>query len=500
MIALEHLIRNGEVLTSSDFIKRLMDEGYTYSHARKLIQKESAKNGIWRSKHVALPKNIRLFSLDGYCGTKEFRNTIIPILEKNRPGLARVIGALAKRQVLLKAHVQRLLASPQDSFSSKCPSYSKEVAALEELKVAKRDGHNGVLERLVSTDIAGSPQSHALGISSHGGMIIQAAMTEILVNHFRRQNLIAWNTIAQTTGVESLAVFNNFYFSAKSFSWLSPLLKVKGGVRPKPTPVVFDVWPYSCSVFEVESFLERLRRAGQNKQTKLNFLGIIAAPDFDPDAWKLAREAGLMGINLRQFFGQVALDALAQIEILLRNVAGDPARADDKGYADLAKTLEELKSNPYVVELRSIGFEALVALILRSKGWEEVRMNFTVPFETTTREIDVTGHRDSHDKLYIVECKAEAANKKLDPDYVRRFFSETVPAYIKAEYTGRMPSFCSAEIWTTGKVGGDAIAAMHEIKMKSFIQPKLLEHDDVKKEIPHNLESCKRLITAIAVC
>jgi hypothetical protein len=500
MIAIDHLIQNGEVLTSSQFIKRVTDEGYSNAHARKLIQKKSAKNGIWRSKHIALPKNIRLFSREGYCGTKEFTATIIPILQQNRPGLARVYGALTKRNVLLKPHVELLLASPHNSGNSKCPTYFREVAALEELKIAKRDGTDGVLERIVSTEIGGTPQSHALGISSRSSMIIQTAMTKILVNHFRRQNLISWNTISPVNGSDSLAVFNNFYFSASGFSWVRPLLKIKRGVKPKPTPVVFDVWPHSCSKFEVESFLERIKRAGQNKQTRLNFLGIIAAVDFELEAWNMAREAGLMAINLRQFFGEAALDALVQIELLLKNVAGDPSRANDSNYTNLAKTLEELKTNPYVVDLRSIGFEAISALLLRSKGWEDVQMGLKVPFQNSEREIDVNGHKDSHDQLYIVECKAEAANKSLDPEDVRRFFLETVRAFIKAKCNDRMPKHCAAEIWTTGQVGSDAIAALNEIKLKSFIQPRLRAREEVKKEIPHNLQSCKRLIEAISAC
>jgi hypothetical protein len=229
-------------------------------------------------------------------------------------------------------------------------------------------------------------------------------------------------------------------------------------------------------------------------------LGIIAAVDFEREAWNMAREAGLMAINLRQFFGESALEALVQIELLLKNVAGDPSRADDANYFNFAKILEELKTNPYVVDLRSIGFEAMSALLLRSKGWEEVQMGLKVPFQNSEREIDVTGHKDSHDQLFIIECKAEAANKSLDPEDVRHFFSETVPAYINAKYSGRMPKNCAAEIWTTGQVGSDAIAALNETKMKSFIQPRLRAHEEVKKEIPHNLQSCKRLIEAISAC
>jgi hypothetical protein len=400
MAELDHLLQNNELLTSSEFIKRLIAEGHSKDHARNLIRRYSARSGIWRSERLALPKNIRLFSHKSFRGTFEFAEKIIPILEIKRPGIARFFNLLIHRQVLLKPHAELLLATPANPENSRCPSYSNEIGVLEELGLAKRDGTGSALERIVTVAMAGTPQSHVLGIKSRSSWLIHGALTNILLNHFRRQNLISWNSVMSADSPGSLTVFNNFYFSASGFSWLKPLLKVKAETKPKPTPVVFDIWPFPCSVFEIDSFLERLRRAGQNKHSKLNFLGIVAATDFEPAAWNKAREAGLMAINLRQFFGEAALNALVQIEALLKNVAGDPSHADEADFQRFSETLEELKTNPYVVDLRSIGFEAVTALLLRSDGWDDVQMNIKVPFETpngfSEREVDVNGHKNSY--------------------------------------------------------------------------------------------------------
>ncbi len=98
MITIDHLIKPGEVVTSSEFIKRVEEEGYSYAHARKLIQNESTKSEIWRSEHIALPKNIRLFSRKGYCGTEDFAAKVIPMLEEQRPGLFRVLERCKKER------------------------------------------------------------------------------------------------------------------------------------------------------------------------------------------------------------------------------------------------------------------------------------------------------------------------------------------------------------------------------------------------------------------
>ncbi|HVV72435.1 MAG TPA: hypothetical protein VHI52_13210, partial [Verrucomicrobiae bacterium] len=341
-------------------------------------------------------------------------------------------------------------------------------------------------------------------IRARSRLLTEGVIAQILIDQMRRENFISWNSAGVSEDGGVLADFNNFNFHRSAFSWLRPLLRGKPGEKPKPTPVVLDVYGQGCGKDEVDSLLERIRRAGQNKVSRLNILGIIAASDFSEAAWTQAKGAGLLAINLRQHFGDAAFEALAKVQELLKDAVGNPSQANDSDYKQLADILEGLKTNPYVVALRSIGFEMLTGFLLRSEGWEDIQLNLRVPFMqqgdvVEQREVDVFGHKKSKDEIYLVECKASGLNKPVDPNHVRKFFTETVPAFLRSKYLDHVPTECRAEIWTTGQVSKDAEAALAEVSMKRFIKPRILDHAAVSAAVPRGLASCKRFLDAIAV-
>ncbi len=173
-----------------------------------------------------------------------------------------------------------------------------------------------------------------------------------------------------------------------------------------------------------------------------------------------------------------------------------------RAYRELSVSLQALKTNPFVVDLKSLAFEALSGFLLKNDGWEEVQLNLRVPFQlpvgTTEREVDVSGQKNSWDEVCLIECKAEAGTKPLEVEYVRKFFTETVPAFLAAKCPNQNPSHCRAEIWTTGVVTDLARRALNETKMKKFITPELRGREDLIERLPKTLQSTRRLIETIA--
>lgn len=486
-----------EVLTSSELLKRLQTSGIDSAYARQLLHRKADAQNVWRSECLVLPSGGRLFARNGFQKTEEFRQKCLPILKELRPGIARAMQAIVREEIILRSRAELLLASPLISDKANYPSYQNEVSVLTELGISRSEGGDGVLERLAHEEQDGDT-TYAIALRAYARFTTETALANLLFEQFRRENWISWKSkVPDQTGV--LAQFNNFQFRATAFSHLRPMLRFNKTEKPKPTPVVLDVFAKTCEIYDVESFIERIVRAGQNKNRKLTFLGIIAAYDFDSVAWQLAKNEGLLAINLRQHFGEFAFEALVQVQELLRNVAGEPEKANDADVKKLADTLAELKTNPYVVDLRSLGFESVSGLIGRTKGYENIHLNLKATTESgEEREIDVCGEKNGGEELLILECKAEAINKVLDPSYVRKFYTETVPAYLRTK-SGRTIRECRAEIWTTGQVGEDARQALAEISLKPFVKPALLGHDDVKKQIPSTLSSCKRLLEAISI-
>jgi hypothetical protein len=160
--------------------------------------------------------------------------------------------------------------------------------------------------------------------------------------------------------------------------------------------------------------------------------------------------------------------------------------------------VNELKSNPVVTTLRSIGFEVLSGFALRSLGYEGVELGRIVPWNETARDVDAFGFKG--DELRVLECKAYHRKKSVSPDDVTKFFTRTVPSLKKWLRGKRNFSTCTAEIWSAGPLGTKAREALYGLPRPKTDHWKLLRHQDIEGLLP---ESIKRrgieILRAIAL-
>ncbi|HVX09590.1 MAG TPA: hypothetical protein VHC22_00175 [Pirellulales bacterium] len=252
---------------------------------------------------------------------------------------------------------------------------------------------------------------------------------------------------------------------------------------------------------DVESFSKRVHGVMGQSKNKLRVLGVIAAPEFDEVAWNEARKIGLMAINLRQLFGAFALETLCEFESLFKGITGNPNLGEDSDVEHLVQSLALLKTNPLFNELRGLAMEALGGLVLRAENYENVHLALDVPFKKDqTRDVDVLGSRRSYAEWRIIECKAHSSTKRLDPSEVKKFYTETVPAFISWANKKHVPvQKCSAEVWTTGKIDGDCHEALAELKLNEVITPRLVDGKTIRDELPgHIKKRCLMLLNAVS--
>lgn len=257
--------------------------------------------------------------------------------------------------------------------------------------------------------------------------------------------------------------------------------------------------PGTCESYHFGGFIERVKRATFRGESQQRYLGILAAIDFDKQVWTDARQQALWTINLRQTFGDAALDILAQFEILLRAVDPTSALDPDTDIDSMANLLSELKTNPIVTDLRCIAFETLTALVMRAIGYEDVAMGTNAPFQKSTRDVDVHGHQG--DVAAITECKAILAANDLTGNDVTKFFTETVPAFAKW-YRPKYGDFkkLEAQLWTTGRIGKEAQDAFESLTLGGRVSPSIKDHDAVLEAIPSQLKKrLQKLLTVIAM-
>lgn len=490
---LEGIIAKG-VYTSSELIGRLVQHGYSPQNSRQILSRQSNKNGIWRSQNLRLPRDERLFAQRSAVGTQAFFSLVgAKLLSTGRHGLARTVGALGAHGLLHRIDLLRLMSvAPASAVppeqSQRGPSYESELCSLEELgaRVIQR---GTALESVVAPG-ATSPDEDldALACKAIDHIRYEALLAHILTERLRRQNLLSWNRIEVPELENPYVVFNGQVFSAYGFSYLGSLKHWKEGAKtPTPCPIVIDCYHGVCSLPQVDSFLQRIERATIRRRKQQPVIGVIAARDFRRDAWNKARRESLMTVSFRQMFGDEALDTMIEVERLLGDFGQSTPKDSQNRFVEVTKLMEELRTNPVIVDLRAIGLEVMCALILQSQGFATPELGRIVPWNDTTRDVDVFAIRGD-DELRIVECKAYHRRKSLLDSDVRKFFTETVPALKRwLKEKDRAFTKCIAEIWTTGPKGKNAELALKELASPRGDTWMLRRMDAMHNEIPKRI-------------
>lgn len=497
-------IKSQEVVTSGELISRLRDRGFTDEAARQAIVRSAKAGQIWRSDSLKLPRNERLFSTRAFRNHSEFFDEVGKKLAgTNRDGLAGFLRALGQQEVIHKINAMRLLAvapamtNRQREFNKRV--YERELGGLKELGVEVV--HGGMPgECLVSPNRYRSDDVDTLARAASQRLREETVLARVLTERLRQQNVLGWNQVNLPDTSTPFVVFNDQVFTAFGFSYLTPLTRPRpDGSGFTPCPVLVDCYQSECNVSQVNSFVQRLARVSNRGRGKMPVLGIIAAKDFERTAWDTAKKNGLMSVNLRQMFGEPALEIMAQIEHLLSGM--DPSNDFDeqkRSFEELTSAMKDLKENPIVATVRAIGFEIVAALFLRSAGHEGVELGRTVPWQKSYRDVDAYGVCGGN--LRVMECKAYHRKKSITPSEVEKFFTETVPAlkrYLREK--GVQVEQCVAEIWTTGTKGKEAGDKLHKLKPPHGDKWRILRIEEMKKLLPPQIRKRSvELLNAIA--
>src|SRR5438552_12882592 len=136
-----------EVVTSTILIGRCAASGISQAHARQIVRRGSARDGIWRSEKLALASNGRIFARREFVGSRDFIERVLPLLQRERPGLFRLAQKILVDEIAITPHARMLLASPLSPKKTKFPSFEAEIAALEEVEFGKLEAKDTIGER-----------------------------------------------------------------------------------------------------------------------------------------------------------------------------------------------------------------------------------------------------------------------------------------------------------------------------------------------------------------
>lgn len=462
--------------------------------ARQAIRRATHKGVIWRSKHLVMPSGARLFARRSFVGQEKFLLQIRPILQEQRPGIARVLDQMLRYPGIHPDTVTKLLAATLEP--KKHPdqrSVTDEMLVLEELGIGVIEYVDSGLPRFVRRLLLGTEESLALGYQLAGQKLLDEQLTKLLVQNLRNQNIISWGGTDLDSAVEHS--YNGQWFSASGYSWLRPIVRFKQGQEPVACPAVFDVRANTATLADVQAFVTRIRNTGYRPRSKLRVLGIMGARFFEPDAFDFGKKSGLILVNFHEQIGDAALDALAAIDRIISAVPDGQAPR-----ADFLELFTKLRHHPQVKELASIAFEAFTAAVIQADSWQDVHTNFAVKFQQgslgTWRDVDVMGRQGDHHRA--IECKAYAGDKPLELGDVTKFFKQTVPSYLKHFAPLKPVKRFTAEIWTTGIVTDECRAKLRELQARLPETHTYALRGIKEIEVPNDIKSMKPLLNFIA--
>src|ERR1700733_374034 len=486
-VNLDAFVGSGEIVTSRQLQDRLVAAGKTPVNARKIISRGHQDGRLWRSEKFRLPGNERLFALRDYWGTRDYCEKVAELITTTkRPGIARCLAAILLDDLLLPVKAQRLLASPVGQVSkARYPDYDAEVDAMTELGINAH--HRGSsLEFLSRRKLGNSTDVDRDFIRRLAQQRVEALLARVLVTHYRQQNLLTWHRYELADIETGFVHFNGQLFSAVGYSYAGALAVWKEG-KTVGCPVLFDVHAGRCHLHDAQAFAHRIERATHRGKGQQRVLGVIAAKGFSKEAFDCARRHRMLTIDLRQLFGEEALEVMILVEKLLGRLDTDPDTATSlRDLGQITSLLDQLKANPIVVTIRSLTFEAFTCSVIQARGYQDCGLGKDVPFGETTRDVDVYGWRG--DLVRVIECKANNAAAELADGDVTKFFTQTVPSFLAwAKASGREVTTCKAELWTTGQIGQKALDEYDKLRLKANVQAKLLAMEDIEEVIPPNL-------------
>lgn len=490
-LPIDVIFRDDTVLDSTALISRLTELGLTEDAARQRLLRAAADGILWRSENIQKKGRGRFYALPQSVGSQDFKLQLAKFVTETRPGIGRCLSEIAQSQSIHISKAARLLAAKLEKSGTR--SMGRELDALKELGIQLiREGT--VLESVI--DRTGGLDFDELAMQGLKAARFEAIATRIVMERLRRNSFLSWNLCEFPDQRKPFVDFNKFAFSGTGYSYLSPLTNWKEK-RPIGCPVLFDTHWGRIQERHLRSFLERLTRAAPGQSRRK--LGVICGHDFEPEILTESRHSGLMVIALNQEYGDLALDSMIQIEAISSNLERGENETEMESFA---ATIEKLRENPIIADIRSLAFEIATGFILRSNGYERVELGLNVPFQDRTRDVDVHGFLG--DTLYAVECKAYHENHSLDEEDVTKFFGQTVPAlksYLR-KVKGIEFSKCLAELWTTGPEGGIARQALANIRPPKDTTFNIVSGKQIHEKAPKHGgvgKQCNRLIDALRI-
>lgn len=434
------------------------DHGFSPVAAR---QRVSRCKQIKRLGYLPFPRNARFVYLQSDYGSPTFWGALSQALLENSLAYGGAIAALLARSG----------TTPLAHFAIACGA-----------PIAQR-GHvsaTAILERLTQAklvqvvDIAGigpcvqlsqqiAPPDYEvarLRARLHAEEILLAAIKDWA----RKLGLVSYEKVA-VRHMDSKATqpkVGTFAWDLTAPSYLAPMAEwLPAG--PKPGFLACDVLlGAAVSATHLKPFLTKCRTLRSLKRVG-RCLQMFVAEGFEPEAFTLAKSAGIVPATPATLFGEDVAKALIELAALLSETFVGPNTLDrvEMVFSRLGKI------EGAAINLRGALFEFVVAeMARRTSANTSITMNRILASpHGRTAEVDVLVERRDH-SIRFIECRGYKPGGTVDDSLVDRWLDDRIPLLREAAAAERFWSGHNLEFefWTTGVISDAARAKIAQIQ------------------------------------
>jgi len=407
---IEQLLHIHGPMSSSALREKLIANGLTEVNARQRISR--AGGDVQRFTHFSLPKNEAFLYL-----TKDYnsRRYWIALLESHanaRTVYAHTFFAFHPYKGAIPAYLFSKVSGSPDKLKGHIAS-SRLEAQLLKGSVLRREADVVLGDCLVTyiNDINGVTDTQHV----RNQLLVEDILIKGVADWIRHNSLGSFNKV-QVRNSQNMPSFSHHHWDICAPSYIMPLATIQKGEMSNGF-IVADVIYNDLDSKSIQTYLTKVQRCRNMRNTR-PFLAMLIAERFDPEAFRLAKQAGVMATTVSNLLGQ---DISALLSSLLNtlNRAGAIAAANPEKINELFKGLTRIEGA--AINIRGVMFEMLVGhIVLKTQNVSTVDLNKQISTEAGKAEIDVIGFRgEAEIKCY--ECKGYEVKRLISVEMIEKW-------------------------------------------------------------------------------
>jgi len=462
--------------------------------ARQRVSRGSSN--IKRLAYLPFARNARFLYLQRDFGSPTYWENLVQALLDHSSAYGLVLAALRQRGgIIPKAHFPIACGAPLKQKNHLSPETLYE--RLRKANLVDEYDIPGVGPCIALIQGAGRYEGAANEIRAR--LLTEGILLQAVRDWIKKLGLGSYEKVALRGERDTLPTIATFAWDLAAPSYVGPMVDWSCSGKPKPGFIACDVLLGShinerglAPFVHKSKTLRSLKNIGRCLQ-------IFVADRYSADAFKLAKQSGIVPATPETLFGTEVAKGLTQLTQVLVQAAS--FAIDPEVFNELFLRLSKIEGAAN--NLRGALFEFIAAAVVRHEYGPIVRMNEILKHSSGGKvEIDVLAQK-GYQSLLFVECKGYAPFTTIPDSEVEKWLTQKVPlaSKIALEHPDWKKLSQRFEFWTTGKLSSEAVAMI--TKAKEQIRPSKYEIDYLDanavrnrtrqtndKELFNTLETC----------